>query len=102
MATDLQTMKDLRSAAKLDVVVMTRGADGALVVTADEVVDHPGVPATVIDTVGAGDSFAARFVLGLLKGEPWEQTVREACQVAAEVCSHQGAVPEILTSSFGA
>ena len=81
---------------------MTRGAAGALVISEDGEIDQPGVSATVLDTVGAGDSFAARFILGLLNGEPLAQSVRDACQVAAEVCSHAGAVPEILTTPSGA
>ncbi len=78
----------------LDLVVMTCGAQGATVVTPDSVVKQPGIPAKVKDTVGAGDSFAAAFLLGLLRGEPHDQILHNACAVAAAVCSHSGAVPD--------
>lgn len=78
----------------LDHVVMTRGAEGALLVSPDDVVDQPGIPTKVVDTVGAGDSFTAAFVLGLLRGEPAETILRTACETAAAVCSQAGAVPK--------
>ena len=89
---------------ELDLVVMTRGADGAILVTADSVIEQEGVPTTVIDTVGAGDSFTAAFLIGELKGEPHKDNLRKACEVAAAVCSHSGAVPpgRIITGSHRA
>ena len=52
-------------------VVLTRGADGATALTADQAVSVPGVRAQVVDTVGAGDTFTAGILarleaLGLL------------------------------------
>jgi fructokinase len=78
----------------LDLVIMTRGADGAMLATPDGIVEQPGIPSTVVDTVGAGDSFTAAFLLGLLRGEPHEDNLRNACAVAAGVCAHAGAVPD--------
>lgn len=77
----------------LDAVVMTRGADGALFVTSDESIAQDGVPASVIDTVGAGDSFTAAFLIGELGEGSHQQNLRIACEVAAATCSHSGAVP---------
>lgn len=77
----------------LDLVIMTRGADGAMLATPNGIVEQPGIPTNVIDTVGAGDSFTAAFLLGLLRGEPHEDNLRNACTVAAGVCAHAGAVP---------
>ncbi|MCP4782849.1 MAG: carbohydrate kinase [Fuerstiella sp.] len=77
----------------LDLVVMTRGAEGAVLVTADEIVQHPGIPTNVHDTVGAGDSFTAAFLLGLLRGEPHDQMLHKACVNAVATCGHTGAVP---------
>ena len=83
----------LRSRFRLHSVVMTRGAQGALFVSEEDVIDQPGVPAEVLDTVGAGDAFTAAFVLGILKGEKLEAVLRQACEKAAVVCSQPGAVP---------
>ena len=53
----------------LDLIALTRGAAGALLVTADEVIDQPGISTVVRDTVGAGDSFTAALVVGRLRGD---------------------------------
>ncbi len=50
------------------IVVVKLGGEGCLVASEREVVYHPGFPMTVVDTVGAGDSFASGFVAGQLRG----------------------------------
>ena len=49
---------------------------------------------TVVDTVGAGDSFTSSMTLGLLTGKEYAEILADACKVAAGVCSHAGAVPQ--------
>jgi len=78
----------------LDLVVMTRGAEGAVIVSATGTVDQPGIPTDVRDTVGAGDAFTAVLVSGLLRGESLATIARNACETAAAVCAQPGAVPE--------
>lgn len=80
---------------QLDLVAMTRGADGAFLVSAAETIDQPAIPITVCDTVGAGDSFTAALVVGLLRGESLKTIARVACETAAAVCAHPGAVPNL-------
>ena len=92
--SDTDALGELRSKFGLDLVVMTRGAEGALLIHSDGIVEHPGVPVTVVDTVGAGDSFTASLTHGLLAGKEYAEILENACKVAAEVCSHAGAVPE--------
>ena len=87
------TLRNLLTRFGLDLVVMTRGAKGALLVAPNDAVDQPGIPTKVVDTVGAGDSFTAAFVLGLLRGEARDGILRKACQTASAVCSQSGAVP---------
>jgi len=91
---DTAILDELRSKFDLDLVVMTRGAEGAVLISEKGVVEQPGEPATVVDTVGAGDSFTASMTLGLLEGKDYPQILKDACKVAAGVCSHAGAVPE--------
>jgi fructokinase len=88
------TVKALRDQYGLEQIVLTRGADGALSVTADETIDQPGIPTEVRDSVGAGDAFTASFVTSLLQGEQPAENLRRACELAAEVCSKPGAVPK--------
>jgi len=92
--TSIDALEELRSNFGLDLVVMTRGAEGAVLISEKGLVEQPGEPATVVDTVGAGDSFTASMTLGLLEGKEYPQILKDACRVAAGVCSHAGAVPE--------
>ena len=71
-------------------VVVTLGADGSLLYTADGGEVLPGRTATVVDTIGAGDAHTGAFLAGLAAG----LSPREAClagnDVAAEVVQQQG------------
>lgn len=78
----------------LKLVILTKGADGSEVVTADEVIDQKVGKVDVVDTVGAGDSFTAAFIVSYLNGESFEVAQRKASEVAAYVCAHKGAMPE--------
>jgi sugar/nucleoside kinase (ribokinase family) len=76
-------------------VVMTRGAQGAVVLTAQGPEAIPAAPVDrVVDTTGAGDLFAAGFLFGLTHsmGPVESTTLGGLC--AAEVISHTGARPE--------
>ena len=53
----------LKKGAK--VVILTRGADGAIAVTSTLSVSVPAVKVTVADTIGAGDTFSAAFLARL-------------------------------------
>ncbi|WP_031038877.1 carbohydrate kinase family protein [Streptomyces sp. NRRL F-5650] len=62
-------------------VAVKNGAEGALCHDGKTLLSTPGIPARPVDTVGAGDSFDAGFVAGLLAGLP----LPEALELAA-VC----------------
>ena len=92
--TSNDALEELRSNFGLDLVVMTRGAEGAVLISEEGLVEQPGVPTEVVDTVGAGDSFTASMTLGLLDHNYYAEILSDACKVAAGVCSHAGAVPQ--------
>lgn len=81
-------------------VVVTQGAGGSLLKTPEFQVNVPGVPSVVADTIGAGDSYMAAFILGLLtKGsDGWTPEVLErigtmASAAAAITVRRPGANP---------
>ncbi len=74
--------------------LVTTGAAGCLVVTADDVVRVPAVAvAQVLDTTGAGDLFAAGFLYGFTRDLPLEECATIGAIAAAEVISHVGPRP---------
>jgi sugar/nucleoside kinase (ribokinase family) len=75
-------------------VTLTRGAAGAVLLSeSGERSDLPGQPTIVVDTVGAGESFAAVLVIGLLSGLPLAKINGWGNRVAAFVSSQAGATP---------
>jgi sugar/nucleoside kinase (ribokinase family) len=83
-------------APKVELLLVTRGEKGALAVERGRRVEVPAEPVeTVVDTTGAGDLFAAGFLLGVARGRPLEQCLRMGAIAAAEVISHFGARPQI-------
>lgn len=87
-------LRQILETVVLDLVVMTRGADGAIAVSGESIASHPGVSVDVQDTVGAGDAFTARLVAEIWRGTPLETMLHQACEYAAEICCISGAVPE--------
>jgi sugar/nucleoside kinase (ribokinase family) len=76
-------------------VVMTRGAQGATVLTARGPEEVPAAPVGhVVDTTGAGDLFAAGLLYGLTHGMGPAESTGLGAMCAAEVISHTGARPE--------
>ncbi len=81
--------------AKVPVLVVTRGANGAVAVAGDERASVLAEPiAKLVDTTGAGDLFAAGFLAGQARGLGLEQSLKLGAIAAAEVISHYGARPE--------
>jgi fructokinase len=88
------------------VALVTRGGDGALVVTATDVIEVHSPKVEVVDTIGAGDAFMGAFLahwhgrgLGrsdLHRLDEVEQAAVLACRVAAITCSRAGADPPRL------
>jgi fructokinase len=79
----------------LRLVAFTRGGRGSLLFSEGRWSDHPGIPAKVVDTIGAGDSFTAALALGLLTGWPLDEVHQRASEIAAYVCSQPGGTPEL-------
>jgi fructokinase len=90
-----EAIEGLAHRFELSLVALTRGAAGSLLWADGVWSDHPGCPAEVVDTVGAGDAFTAALAVGLLAGAPLGAINRRANEIAAFVCSCAGATPPL-------
>lgn len=82
----------LRRHHAIDTLIVTRGADGALVIDADGIVHGGPAPVeALVDTVGAGDAFSAVALLGRIEGWPAAVTLARALRFASDVCAMRGA-----------
>ena len=88
-----QEMARFQSEFQLEQLILTRGEEGAMVLTAQGEY-HEVVPAQaplVVDTVGAGDAFSAVYIHGLLSGWSITKTLQVAQQFAGKVIGLRGA-----------
>ena len=74
-------------------ICITLGGEGCAVFIDGTLRTFPGYPVKVVDTVGAGDAFAAAFLHGLYLGWPIERIAPFANALGALVASRAGATP---------
>jgi sugar/nucleoside kinase (ribokinase family) len=78
-----------------EIAALTRGADGSVIVTADEFIEIAAEPVDkVVDTTGAGDLFAAGVLFGITHGYELAVCGKIGSIASAEIISHYGARPE--------
>lgn len=77
------------------IICVTRGKDGAILFHKGKWFYNNGYKIKVKDTVGAGDSFLAVLVHGIIKNQPLQETLNKACAMGALVAGSIGANPDI-------
>lgn len=93
---EVETVRALLERFGLRLIALTRGAGGSSLYTKWRTSHHPGHPVEqVADTVGAGDSFTAALVIGLLHQDDLDEMHDRAARLASYVCSQRGATPRI-------
>ncbi len=90
---DHEFLRRLKSKFGCAVCGITLGEEGSLIYCEDQFIKTDGykVPGVCKDTTGAGDSFRAGFLYGLLKNESVETAAKMANAVAALKCREIGA-----------
>ncbi|MCQ2511772.1 MAG: PfkB family carbohydrate kinase [Lachnospiraceae bacterium] len=89
----LLQMTDIFPALKI--ILITLGENGSYAYDRENNLFYqcPAVPADVVSTVGAGDSFSATFLSEYLKSSDIDSCLAKASETAAFVCSKYDAVP---------
>lgn len=85
----------------VQLIVVTQGANGATIYTKTESHHVPTLPVTAVDTTGAGDSFVAGLLVGILETPNYQEKlpelVRFANAVGALTTTQKGAIPSLPT-----
>lgn len=87
--------KEVQTRFGVELVVITRGEKGCLLISDEDVVDVPGEKIQVADAVGAGDAFTAGLISALLQDCPLQTAGTFANKVGAKVASCSGAMPDL-------
>ncbi|GJF31041.1 sugar kinase [Kitasatospora sp. NE20-6] len=94
-----QTLRQIAERGRARIVVGTAGADGSYLLVDGELTHVPAVtpPAPVVDSNGAGDSYASGFLLGWLSGETPQRSALYGAIAGAYACT----VPGTRTDCIG-
>lgn len=79
----------------LELVAVTRGGHGSLLVRREEWSEHPGIPVKVVDPIGAGDAFTAALTHYMLRGADLATLNEAGNRWGAWVASQSGATPTL-------
>ncbi len=81
---------------------VTKGKHGAVLMWEGNLYSNNDYPVKVIDTVGAGESFLATLIMGLLTGQDPQHAIDYACAVGALVAASAGANPALMEDDIQA
>ncbi len=84
----------------VSIICVTKGAFGAVLYHNGKWFYNSGYKIKVVDTVGAGDSFLATLIQGLIHAQDIQNTLNKACAMGALVAGSSGANPEITEDAL--
>jgi sulfofructose kinase len=76
-------------------ICVTLGARGAMMLVGDRIYRAPAVDVAVVDSTGAGDVFRGAFIVAMLRGDSPDQILRFANAAAASACTREGALDSV-------
>jgi fructokinase len=91
----LSGARKLLQAFPVELVCVTMGGNGSLLVSRQHVDRHPGISVTVVDTVGAGDAFTAALTHYYLQKAPLAVINEAGNRWGSWVASQAGAMPRL-------
>ena len=88
-------IKTISKETKTNEICVTMGEKGACYYTNNSFYFQDGFKIKVLDTIGAGDSFLATLIEGILNNTKPQEVLKKACAVAAIVASKKGATSKV-------
>lgn len=88
-----RAIEQLSRSFNIDLICVTLGENGALLYDGNEFNNYKAEVKNIVDTVGAGDAFAAILCIGYLKNMKINQLNKLANEFAADICGVNGALP---------
>ena len=92
---DEASARRLLQAYDLELVCVTRGANGSMLVADVGRIEHPGFQVAVTDTVGSGDAFTAALTYYHLRSASLEEISEAANRLGSWVATQVGATPSV-------
>jgi len=93
-ADNKRAIEQLNRSFKIDLTCITLGENGALLYDGKEFNKYKLETKSIVDTVGAGDAFAAILCIGYLNNIELSRINKLANEFAADICMVEGAIPE--------
>jgi len=78
----------------IELLAVTKGDEGTVMFSPNEVDEYKNTPSEIVDTLGAGDAFSAVFCIGYMRKWEISKTNKLANEFAAEICKISGALPK--------
>ena len=95
LAEEATQMTFIKNKFHLKMLIVTRGANGAICLDNTGFHESKGFKVQVQDTVGSGDAFLAGFLKNHYQGNPPDKALTYACALGAIVATHKGANPNV-------
>ncbi|WP_089155444.1 PfkB family carbohydrate kinase [Micromonospora sp. NBS 11-29] len=92
---DVRELAADAAAAGVEVVVATRGAEGSVCLSENQWYEQAALPAVVVDTTGAGDSFIAGFIAARLDHGTLPEALATGARFAAATCAYRSGWPHL-------
>lgn len=95
-----EMVRSLQDRFSIPTIIVTLGADGAMVLHEDQLYRHEGYTVTVADTIGSGDAFLAGFLSRQMQGGSIAEALHFACGLGALIATFSGACPDYQPSEI--
>ena len=100
-----KTLDLLQKKFDINTIIVTKGAEGALLKVRETLYRHDGFQVKIADTVGSGDSFLAGVIFQLIDQVPNDEILDFANKLGAFITTKKGACPKyhldnVTTSRF--